>query len=56
MTDSLASETVVPLLRGRFGKPYTYMAAGEQADKLTTQFGEQYEFKVMHESLIRKSA
>ena len=34
MTDSLAPETVVPLLRGRFGRPYTYVERCESTQRL----------------------
>lgn len=34
MTDSLAPETVLPLLRGRFGKPYTYVERCESTQRL----------------------
>jgi BirA family biotin operon repressor/biotin-[acetyl-CoA-carboxylase] ligase len=34
VTDSLAPETVVPLLRGRFGKPYAYVERCESTQRL----------------------
>jgi BirA family biotin operon repressor/biotin-[acetyl-CoA-carboxylase] ligase len=34
VTDSLAAETVLPLLRGRFGKPYTYVERCESTQRL----------------------
>jgi BirA family biotin operon repressor/biotin-[acetyl-CoA-carboxylase] ligase len=34
VTDSLAPDTVVPLLRGRFGKPYTYVERCESTQRL----------------------
>jgi BirA family biotin operon repressor/biotin-[acetyl-CoA-carboxylase] ligase len=34
VTDSLAPETVLPLLRGRFGKPYTYVERCESTQRL----------------------
>jgi BirA family biotin operon repressor/biotin-[acetyl-CoA-carboxylase] ligase len=34
VTDSLAPETVIPLLRGRFGKPYTYVERCESTQRL----------------------
>jgi hypothetical protein len=42
--------------RDYFGRAFTYVAAGEEADKLTAQFGDRYEFQVRHNSLIKKSA
>lgn len=34
MTDSLAPETLLPLLRGRFGRPYTYVERCESTQRL----------------------
>ena len=34
MTDSLAAEIVLPLLRGRFGTPYTYVERCESTQRL----------------------
>ena len=34
MNDSLAPETLVPLLRGRFGRPYTYVERCESTQRL----------------------
>jgi BirA family biotin operon repressor/biotin-[acetyl-CoA-carboxylase] ligase len=34
VTDSLAPDTVLPLLRGRFGKPYTYVERCESTQRL----------------------
>ena len=34
MTDSLAPATVLPLLRGRFGRPYTYVERCESTQRL----------------------
>jgi BirA family biotin operon repressor/biotin-[acetyl-CoA-carboxylase] ligase len=34
VNDSLAPETVVPLLRGRFGRPYTYVGRCESTQRL----------------------
>jgi BirA family transcriptional regulator, biotin operon repressor / biotin---[acetyl-CoA-carboxylase] ligase len=34
VTDSLAPETVLPLLRGRFGTPYTYVERCESTQRL----------------------
>ena len=34
MTDSIAPETLLPLLRGRFGRPYLYVASCESTQRL----------------------
>jgi BirA family transcriptional regulator, biotin operon repressor / biotin---[acetyl-CoA-carboxylase] ligase len=34
VTDSLAPETLLPLLRGRFGRPYTYVERCESTQRL----------------------
>lgn len=34
MNDSLAPETLLPLLRGRFGRPYTYVSRCESTQRL----------------------
>lgn len=34
MTDSLDAETLLPLLRGRFGRPYTYVERCESTQRL----------------------
>lgn len=42
--------------RDFFGKAMTYVAACEEVERLTSQEGLEYEFKVLHQKLIGKAA